>query len=540
VCLVTHIIFLVLAAFPLLAQNPPASPRNDKMSPSKNSNALPASCLSPQHSSQQMSVLLETVRNHPTAGAYNTLGALYAQADRVACAISAFQAALQLDGENWQAHYNLGLALLRKGNRPRAEQEFRAAIQWKPDSAAAHFALATLLQDEQRPGAEQEFKKVIEIDPAHTEAQNSLGMLYTRQGKDAEAAALFRQAIRNDPNFAGAHVNLGLTLARQEAFVQAEKEFRAALQIEPNNVEAYRALGMLQAKTGRVGDAVESFRNVVNLLPKSSEAHLNLGIALVDAYDRTAGFQEFVAALRLDPNSAGAHYNLGRFFFESSKYDQARSELETALRLQPDFAGACYFLALTERQVDNTQRATDLFQKVVALQPDNADAQYLLGRSLERAGETSQAIAHWKMALQADPNLSEALYSLARIMKKISDPEAQHYQDRFDELQQKQQIKNRVGQLGNFAIQAANAQNWPQALQEMQEAIALCGQCEDAAHLHKNLGLMYCRTGKLDDAQKELDAAVALNPDDPDAKKAIGMLQSLRVAQGENPAGHNH
>jgi tetratricopeptide (TPR) repeat protein len=169
-------------------------------------------------------------------------------------------------------------------------------------------------------------------------------------------------------------------------------------------------------------------------------------------------------------------------------------------------------------------------QNVVVLQPDNADAQYLLGQYLERAGKTTDAIAHWKLALQADPNQSEALYNLARTLDKLHDPEAAQYRDRFDTLQKNQQITDRVGQLGNFAIQAANAQNWPQALAQMKEAIALCAQCGEAAHLHRNLGLMYCRTGNLEEGEKELRAALELNPNDVDAKKAIGVLQDLHAA----------
>ncbi len=200
------------------------------------------------------------------------------------------------------------------------------------------------------------------------------------------------------------------------------------------------------------------------------------------------------------------------------------------MRLQPNFASALYFLALTERQDNQVKRAMELFEKVVVLQPDNADAQYLLGQYLERAGKTTDAIAHWKLALQADPNQSETLYNLARTLNKLHDPEAVQYQDRFDTLQKNQQITDRVGQLGNFAIQAANAQNWPQALEQMKEALALCGQCGEAAHLHRNLGLMYCRTGNLKDGEKELQAALELNPNDIDAKKAIGVLQDLHAA----------
>jgi hypothetical protein len=52
----------------------------------------------------------------------------------------------------------------------------------------------------------------------------------------------------------------------------------------------------------------------------------------------------------------------------------------------------------------------------------------------------------------------------------------------------------------------------------MNEAIALCVQCGEAGHLHRNLGLMCCHAGNLKDGEKELRAALELNPNDAEAK----------------------
>ena len=116
-------------------------------------------------------------------------------------------------------------------------------------------------------------------------------------------------------------------------------------------------------------------------------------------------------------------------------------------------------------------------------------------------------------------------------MNKSHDPEAQQYQDRFDALQKRQQVTDRVKQLGNFALEAANAQNWPQALAQMTEAIQLCGNCSQSAHLHKNLGLFLGRTGKINEAEKELRTALDLQPDDADAQRALTVLENLQTAQ---------
>jgi tetratricopeptide (TPR) repeat protein len=148
-------------------------------------------------------------------------------------------------------------------------------------------------------------------------------------------------------------------------------------------------------------------------------------------------------------------------------------------------------------------------------------------------GKTTEAIEHWKMVVKADPDESEALYSLARILNKLHDPQAQQFQDRYDKLQRNEQTTDRVANLGNSAIQSANAQNWPRALAQMKEAIAVCGECAEAAHLHRNLGLMYCRTGNLEDAEKELRAALELDPSDVATKKTIDTLENLRGASAK-------
>jgi tetratricopeptide (TPR) repeat protein len=202
--------------------------------------------------------------------------------------------------------------------------------------------------------------------------------------------------------------------------------------------------------------------------------------------------------------------------------------LEAANTLQPRFANALYFLALVERQSGNVAHSAELLQKVVEIQPGQADAQFLLGQDLEKLGKTPQAIDHWKLALQADPDDSQALYTLARALDKAHDPAAQQYQQRFDDLQKQQQVTDQVGQLGNFAIEASNAQNWPQAIEQMQQAIQLCGDCAESGHLHRNLGLFFCKTGKFEDAENELKKALALDPNDVDAKKAIGIVENLR------------
>jgi len=437
-----------------------------------------------------------------------------------------YRKAVQSDPLDAKLHYNLSLALDRLADIEGERKELLRAVELDPRLALAQNQLGLLaLQYGQQAEAEARFQKALSTDPEFAEAQSNIGVLYSQQGKNAEAAARFQNAIKSDSKYSKAYVNYGLLLAQQGALPEAEQQLRTAIQVNNNDADAYGALGMLLAKAGRGEDALQCFRKAVVLQPASAQAHLNLGIALVDQFDRPGGFKEFSEAARLDPNLAATHYNLGRFYFETGKYEDADRELETAARLQSDSAATLYFLALTAKQENQPERSNALLERVVGLQPDNADAQYLLGQNLEHSGNSRAAIQHWKAALQADPNHSQALYNLARSLDKIHDPDAKQYRDRFEFLQKSQQMADRVSELGNFALAAANAQNWPQALEQMNEAIQLCGTCPQSAHLHKNLGMFYGRTGNIPEAKKELRTALQLTPEDADAKNALAAIE---------------
>jgi len=469
-----------------------------------------------------------------SAGKLNEEANQFLLAGNPKAAVDSYRKALQLSPADAKLHYNLSLALDKLSDQIAEREELMKAVQLDPNLSVAQNQLGLIALNSGKLGeAELRLKKALAINPEYPEAKSNLGVLYSRQGKTDDAEKLFLQAIQEDPKYAKAYVNLGLIRAQGGALAEAEQLFRTAIQLDPGNADAFTALGMLQAKTGRGQDAVKIFRKAVSLNPTSADAHLNLGIALVDQYDRPGGFQEFSEAARLNPRSSAVHYNLGRFYFETGKYGEARAELEQACQLQANFANALYFLALTEEQNNELERSTALFRKVVALEPENADAQYLLGQNFERLGKDTEAIEHWKAAVGSDPGHSQALYKLARALSKSHDPEARQYQARFDALQREQQVTDRVQQLGNFALEAANAQNWPQAMEQMSEAIQLCGNCLQAAHLHRNLGLFYARTGNIEGAEKELRRVLELNPGDSDAQKALAVLANARTARAK-------
>ena len=123
---------------------------------------------------------------------------------------------------------------------------------------------------------------------------------------------------------------------------------------------------------------------------------------------------------------------------------------------------------------------------------------------------------------------AEALYSLVRHLNKTEPEEARKYQARFAELQTRKRITERADTLGNFALAAAGARDWNQAVAQLEEAVEVCGNCRSKADLHKNLGLIYCRSGNLERGERELRTAQSLKAGDPDITKSLRIIDELK------------
>ena len=100
---------------------------------------------------------------------------------------------------------------------------------------------------------------------------------------------------------------------------------------------------------------------------------------------------------------------------------------------------------------------------------------------------------------------------------------ASKYEDR---LRKNGSSADRAQLLGRLAKSAAKGRDWPQAFALLEEALDACGRCTALADLRKHKGLFHCRTGELQLGEQELEAALELEPDDPEALKTLRMVRN--------------
>lgn len=316
----------------------------------------------------------------------------------------------------------------------------------------------------------------------------------------------------------------GQTLVQQGRLAEAEAALDRAESISPNDSRILTLLGKVKGRLGQFPEATALFQRVIQLSPHSADAHVNLAIVLSDSGALPSALEETGKAIAIDPNLASAHLTRARVLDDLKRWPEAKAEFAVACRLAPDDPDGYFYWSLVEREERNYAHETALLERVVKLQPQDDKTYVLLAKSLMHQSRRSEAIPAMRHALAINPKSAEAMWMLSRALVTSDPEESKRLQEQFAALHKESATEDRSKALGNEAYRSFLAQDWTKAIQLFREALQMCGDCEVQATLHRNLGLVLCRAGNVEEGTSELRRALALNPNDRDAVKALAML----------------
>ncbi len=191
-------------------------------------------------------------------------------------AISAFEQAAKLDGNDAVAQYRLGAEYLRQDKPAEALGPLEAAARANVDDQSTLNALATAYQRLGRlEEAAQTRRKLSEvIHRRDLDSQNALSALrlnnrgaeLEKAGKLKDALDLYKQAIALNGKHAGIRSNYAVALLRLGQWREGLEEMHKAQDLDPENKQIERALkdAILQAPASELPDWARSARKFPN------------------------------------------------------------------------------------------------------------------------------------------------------------------------------------------------------------------------------------------------------------------------------------
>jgi tetratricopeptide (TPR) repeat protein len=178
-------------------------------------------------------------------------------------AIADYTRAIELEGTNYIAYNNRGMAKQAKGDLDGAILDLTKAIELKPDYAPNYINRGFVKQTKfDFDGAIVDFNKANELKPGDNNIQNMLWFAKDESTKSRPVLFLRRGMAKKD---AGSDWDGAIA------------EYNKAIELKPDFAEAYFSRGYAKKEKGDLGGAIVDYTKAIELKPDFARAYNNRG-----------------------------------------------------------------------------------------------------------------------------------------------------------------------------------------------------------------------------------------------------------------------
>jgi tetratricopeptide (TPR) repeat protein len=227
-------------------------------------------------------------------------------------------------------------------------------------------------------------------------------------------------------------------------------------------------------------DEISLWQDVVNKSPYKVNGHINLGNAYLANDDNDRAMAHYQTALKLDKDAPDAHYNLGLAYQSQGLIDRAITHYRITLRHVPAYSEAHNNLANAYRIKGLIDNAITHYRLALKFNPGIVEAHNNLGNVYVSQGLIDRAIGHYLAALKLDPYRPAVFLNLGNAYS----------------------IKG---------LTAKAIENFSQ-LKKLKPEWVLP---------YNKLGRIYLQKGDLEQARRELQRALQIDPDNQETEKLL-------------------
>lgn len=385
------------------------------------------------------------------------------------------------------------------------------------------------------------YKAAIAADPRAATLVEELADFYIQFNRLTQARSEAEEAIKRNPNDVAAHRLLarvylkmiGGGQGRQPDAVavrRATEEFQKVSELDPKDVSALVILGQLQAAAGDLDAATRTMDKALVIEPDNEDALVTRASLYAEKGDAKAAADMFERAAQKNP-SAASWTRLAESYEQMKEYELAAEAVRKALELNPPNpdqlrkARASYLLS-----AGKYPEAAEAFEAIVAEDSEDAEAWLRLSQLRMQLGDLPKAREAAEKALQIQPDNFAVAYNEASLLQAEGKPRdaIRALRSVLDKSARANysasQKASRIDLLEKLAVMNRVMDQPTEAVAAYREIIALDATTE--AQYSAEIIDTYRGGKKLDDAQKEADAAIKKFPEDRSVRIAKASLEA--------------
>lgn len=277
--------------------------------------------------------------NSQLPAVYITLGRIHDGTGRHDLAVQEFQRALELDRHNPEAMLGLADAYSGVGRTQEAEDIYKKASAMRPENWDGYYRFGAFYFRLSRfSDAAAQFRRVIELLPDHAQAHTSLGTTLMSLGQNIEAEAEYKKSLALAPDYP-TFTNLGVLYYKQKRFREAAAMLEQALRLSDKDYRLWNNLAIAYAWLGSQ-DKVQSARSrelalleqAFQIRSDDSEVRANLGVLYSQQHLTAKALPHLEAALALSPDDPEVLSKAGEVYENLGERPRAVEYFQKALQ----------------------------------------------------------------------------------------------------------------------------------------------------------------------------------------------------------------
>jgi tetratricopeptide (TPR) repeat protein len=421
------------------------------------------------------------------------------------------------------------------------------------DARLADRATRSALYLKQLPAALRAATLWVELDPNSVEARQTLIQLLLASGKTSELRPYLQKLLADEATRGNTFLSIAGLLSRSQDKAGVFKLMQELAKPYPTLPEAHFAVAHAAWSDGKESIALAELKAADQYRPGWEIGALLHGQILQDKPGEAQIFyRDFLDSY---PNSPDARLAYARLLVNDKQFSEAKQQFDLIIQAKPDDANVQVTLGLLNIQLEDMTAAEECFKRALELGYQETDQlDFYLGQIDEQTQREDEAL-QWYQAINGDsrfffetqvkialiegnkgqvddairrlqsvPNMSAdqlgvSIQTQANILNQAGRP-----QEAYDLLEQGvQTLPSNSGIIYDHAMTAERLQHFDVMESELRKLILIK---PDFAQAYNALGYTLAdRNERLDEAQKLIEKALSLTPDDHFILDSMGWVQ---------------
>lgn len=332
-------------------------------------------------------------------------------------------AALELNPNFTKAEIKLVQLLAGVGQLDKAREHVEKILQREPNNAEGYSARAMILIREKKPEeALVQAQKALELEPGLVTASAALASIYMDSDPEKAEQAL-EESLKLNPDDLGLRVIQIQVLSKHNKTEEVIAKFKELIAKKPDELGYRVELANFYIEHQRLDDAEQLLRSTVEQKPEDDDAKLRLVEFLGKQRSPETAITQLEKFLGEKPGSYKLRSALARIYASGGQADKAIATYQYTVDNTRgkdadgiDARNRIIEILLAQKKKDE---AATLIKDVLQLEPENPDSLFIRAQMSISGGDVNSAIADLRTILKNSPDSVPALLLMGSAQERI-------------------------------------------------------------------------------------------------------------------------